>query len=323
MKRIALALTLILVCVTAAQAFDKDEASMQDKSWQQNEPWWNPMPGVHMLSDVADDESTNNTCPGQPFNCGDVLRPADLTEGDNDYLYFTATAGDIVTFGTDADGTTPAGDTFIYLYNGDCSTQLASDDDAGPGLYSLISLCVPTTGTYVGRVTHFSATGTGTYKAFVTCSSNGGWADNCAAATVLPCGNVDLAGNTSCSVNDYSLPSGPTSCTTFSSAGRDQVLQVTVNAGGILDLTYTSTADASIYILDTCSPLHCVAGIDATVSGQPEHLVYAFATAGTYYLILDSFGTNTGGAWTLIGTLDCGPVAVEAHHWTFVKRLYN
>jgi hypothetical protein len=322
MKLTAIAILVLLCSAPVAFATQKSDPPVQDKNWEMNEPYWNPNPGQHVQSDVAEDETSNNACPGQPVTCGDVVRPAAITAGDNDYVYFTANAGDVITFGTDADGT-PTVDTFIYLYNADCSTQLASDDDSGPGTFSLLSLCAPYTGVYVGRVRGFSTTSAGVYKAFVSCSTSGGWADTCAGATSLPCGAVSLAGNTGCSVNDYSLPTGTASCTGFTSAGRDQVLQLVVAAGAILDLTYTSTADGSIYILDTCTPLHCVAGIDATLSGAPEHLVYTFATAGTYYLILDSFGTNTAGAWTLRGLFDCGTVATQPLQWSNVKALYR
>ncbi len=322
MKRIASALLLLLICVAPAWAADKPEAGSQDKTWQQAEPYWNPFFGQSVLVDVPSDEITNNACPGQPISCGDVLRPASITAGDNDYFYFFANAGDIITFGTDADGPGTM-DTFIHLYAADCTTQLASDDDAGPGLYSLLSLCAPYTGMYIGRVRGFGASDAGNYKAFVTCSASGGYGDNCATAGYLQCGNVNLAGNTGCSTNDYTQPVAPNSCTGFTAAGRDQVLQIVVGAGGSVDLTYTSAADGSIYILDNCATNHCIKGADATLSGQPEHLVYAFPSPGTYYLILDSFGTNTSGAWTLTGTFECAAIPTKAGSWGKIKTIYR
>jgi hypothetical protein len=326
MKPNALTFTLmvasILVCVAPSGAAEKTEAQMQDKTWQSSEPYWNPYFGQSILVDVPSDEGTNNACPGQPINCGDVLRPASITAGDNDYFYFTANAGDVITFGTDADGG-PNVDTFIHLYNADCSTELASDDDAGPGTFSLLTLCAPYTGVYVGRVRGFNATSVGVYKAFVTCSASGGYGDNCATAGPLQCGNINLVGNTGCSLNDYTLPSGAASCTGFSSAGKDQVLQIVVGTGGSVNLTYTSQADGSIYILDTCTPLHCLAGADATLQGQPEHLVYAFPAPGTYYLILDSFGTGSAGGWTLTGTFECAAIPTRSGTWGALKTIYR
>lgn len=321
MKRIAITLTLLLACVSFAAAEEPKDSQNLDKNWQLNEVYWNPNPNSATAVDVPSDEGSNNACPGQPIACGDVLRPANITAGDNDYFYFTANAGDIIVFGTDADGT-PTVDTFIHLYNADCSTQLATSDDEGPGLFSLLSLCAPYTGTYVGRVRAFSATGAGLYKAFVNCTSSGGYGDNCATAGPLQCGDVNLAGHTGCSLNDYTLPAA-NPCTGFTAAGRDQVLQLVVGAGGSVNLTYTSTADASIYIVSSCAPVVCLAGADATVTGQPEVLSYVFATAGTYYLILDSFGTNTAGAWTLTGTFDCAATPTLPATWGGLKTIYR
>lgn len=320
MSRIAIVVALLLVSVVPGGA-DSKEPQPPDKTWNESEPYWNPIIGPAILVDVPSDEGTNNACPGQPISCGDVLRPAAITAGDNDYFYFTANAGDIITFGTDADGT-PTVDTFIHLYNADCSTQLASDDDAGPGTFSLLSLCAPYTGTYVGRVRGFNASSVGNYKAFVTCSSSGGYADNCAGATDLPCGTISLAGNTGCSLNDYNLPAA-NPCTGFVSAGRDQVFKIVVGFGGSVNLTYTSTSDASIYILSSCSPVTCVAGADATFTGQPETLNYVFTSPGTYYLVLDSFATNSSGAWTLTGTFECSAIPVNSSSWGDLKTIYR
>lgn len=321
MRRAAIVLTLLLGFAAQAQAAETKDTQAADKNWQQNEPWWNPNVAQAPLVDVPSDEITNNACPGQPISCGDVLRPASITAGDNDYFYFTANAGDIITFGTDADGT-PTVDTFIHLYNANCTTQLATSDDEGPGLYSLLSICAPYTGTYVGRVRGFGATDVGNYKAFVTCSPSGGWGDNCATASMMPCGTINLTGNTGCSNNDYSLAaSNP--CTGFTSAGRDQVFTLTTGPGATLNLTYTSSADASIYILSNCAPITCVAGADATLTGQPEVLNYNFTIPGTYYLILDSFGTNTSGAWTLTGSFNCGVTPAASATWGVLKTIYR
>ena len=65
--------------------------------------------------------------------------------------------------------------------------------------------------------------------------------------------------------------------------------------------------------------------LDLTLSGEPEHLTYTNtgATGQTYYLILDNFGTGAFGAYTLVGTMSCPPVAVEATSWGSLKALYN
>jgi hypothetical protein len=322
--RIAIAVGLMLVLAALPAFAGKEVPVVPDKSSEANELYWNPVPGNALLADVPEDENINNACPGQPFNCGDVLRPAAITAGDVDYIYFTANAGDLITFGTDGDPTVM--DTKVYLFNADCSVQLAYDDDSGPGLASLISnfyACY--TGVYVGKITGYGTTTTGTYKAFVTCQGSGTvyppYGDTCALAMPLPCGNINLAGNNACYTNDYSPAYG--GCTGYTAAGKDVVLSLSVAAGGFVSLSYTvaSPGDASIYILDTCSPLHCLAGADATYSGGTETLNYTFATAGTYYLILDSYGASYN--WTLTGMFDCGTVGVEPIHWGTLKSLYR
>jgi hypothetical protein len=276
------------------------------------------------LVDVNEVEP-NDVCPGQVINCGDVLHGAISPAADNDYFnFYVPLAGTIITFGTDADGATPVGDTYIYLYNADCTTLLASDDDSGPGLYSLITYTATAPGTYVGRVKAYSSTTTGTYKAFVNCESpqlpppN----DQCGGAIELACGPVSLAGTTRWATNDYNLVT-PNTCTTFTSAGKDMTYKFTVPVGSSVSLTYTSTADASFYIVTDCANLTtCLIGADATVSGQPEVINYTFTTAGTYYLILDSYGTDTWGTWTLVGSLTC-PSSVSGTTWGVVKSLYR
>ena len=322
--RIAIAVGLVLVLAALPAFAGKEEPVVPDKGREIGEPYWNPMSGIGILADVAEDENVNNACPGQPFNCGDVLRPAGITAGDADYIYFTVNAGDFITFGTDGDPTVM--DTKVYLYNADCSVQLAYDDDGGPGLASLITnyyACY--TGVYVGKITGYSSSTTGTYKAFVTCVPSGNvypaYGETCALATPLPCGNVNVAGNNTCNVNDYTPP--PTSCTGYSAAGKDVVFSLTVAAGGFVNLSYqlVTPGDASFYIYDTCDPQHCLVGADATYSGGIETLNYTFATAGTYYLILDSFGASSN--WTLTGTFDCGTVGVDPSSWTNMKSLYR
>ncbi len=297
-----------------------------DKASEALEEYWDPTLGNQSLADVPESEPLNNTCPGQIFSCGDVLRPAALTAGDNDYFFFSANAGDVIVFGTNQDGISTSTDTFIHLYNADCSVQLASDDDGGPGLFSLLNYCATTSGTYVGRIRGFSTTTAGSYKAFITCtpSASGRATDTCTGAPKLDCGTINESGNTQCFTNNYNPGSG--GCATgFSELGKDVVFQLNVPAGASINMTYTSTADGAFYIITDCANAagSCVVGADATLSGQPEVINYAFGAAGTYYLILDSFGTNTSGGWTLTGTFTCPPTSTEPTAWGTVKSLFR
>jgi len=118
-----------------------------------------------ILADVNETEPLNNTCPGEPYALGNTYHANISPAGDQDWVSFSANAGDLLTLGTDADGATPVGDTIIYLYSSDCTTVLTSDDDSGPGLYSLISAFpAPYTGTYYLMMRAYSSTATGGYK---------------------------------------------------------------------------------------------------------------------------------------------------------------
>jgi hypothetical protein len=78
-----------------------------------------------------------------------------------------------------------------------------------------------------------------------------------------------------------------------------------------------------VYILSDCADLaSCLIGADDTLSGQAELINYVFGAAGTYYLVLDSFGTNSSGTWTLVGTLAC-PTGTEQSTWGAVKNIYR
>lgn len=297
-----------------------------DKLTESTEKYWNPNP-QEVYVDVPEVEPNGTIATATPLGCGNVLRPAAISPaGDNDYVSFSiGTVGTVISFGTDADGATPAGDTYIHLYN-PSGTQVATDDDSGPGAYSLITYTTVTTGTFYGRIRHYSSTGTGTYKAFVNCAvpepppPN----DQCAGAIDIPCGPIQLSGSTQWATNDYNPAVPGPSCTGFTVAGKDVAYKFTINAGAVLNVTYTSSADGSFYVVTDCAntTTTCVVGADATVTGQPEVINYTFGSAGTYYLILDNYGTNAWGTWTLTGTLTC-PVGVSGSTWGAVKNIYR
>jgi len=133
--------------------------------------------------------------------------------------------------------------------------------------------------------------------------------DTCAGAIVIPCGNVSLSGNTFDATNNYDFPDTTLSCTGYSAGGRDVVYQLTAQAGDSLWLRYQSSADASIYLVTDCSNVTgtCVVGSDLNHQNQLEDLRYHFTQSGTYYLVVDSYGPDTYGNWTLTGQfLGCG-----------------
>lgn len=289
------------------------------------EKWWNPMP-LSVTAEVAETEPNDDFASANAASCGDVIRPAAVDVPDDiDWIAFSANAGDLITVGTNADGASPIDDTIIGLFDA-AGNQLAIDDDSGPGTYSLISsFAAPATGVYYLGVIAYYVDAVGTYQAFITCQSApaGPPNDNCASAIALPCALVNLSGSTAGAADDYSP--GAAGCTGYSAAGRDVVYKLTVSAGDALDLTYTSTADASFYIVSDCNdPVgSCIVGADNTFTGEPESIVYLFTSPGTYYLVLDSYGTGSFGDWTLTGSSPCGVVNVNRTTWGKVKTIYR
>src|SRR5262245_54683845 len=302
--RILIATALVALSWSALALADPGNVGAQNegKVWHSD---------TRLMADVAEVEPNSTLPTAQLLGCGNVLRPASLAAvGDTDYVAFTANAGERLTIGTDADGAVGAGETRIRLFDAN-GAVLTSDDDSGPGFYSLISnFLAPYTGTYYVGIAAFS-TQVGTYKAFINCLPPPPPDDVCAGAGPLPCGVISLSGSTEVYTNNYSpFPSGLGGCTGFTALGRDRVFKIEAAANDMLSLVYTSSADASIYLITNCADpvTSCVAGADATLSGEPELLNYQFPAAGTYYLILDSFGTSTFGQYTLEGSLECGVV---------------
>ncbi len=282
-------------------------------------------PGPGLLATLPEDEGSNDDCPGQTVACEDLVAPARIDEpGDRDHYVITVDEGTCLTVGTVADSLQPVADTVIEILDAGCSTVLASDDDNGPGSFSLVTeFRVPAAGSYVIRVRHFLPSGTGGYRLFVKCAEAGATNATCATAAVLECGKSDLAGTTDCTGNEYN-PMGPaTSCTQFSAAGQDVVYRVDAAPGNGITLTYRSSVDGSIYILRSCAsaPDFCVAGADRNGTGVPETLTYTFPDSATYYVVLDSFGNLSSGAWTLTADVDC-VTPVEPATWGQIKLRY-
>ena len=108
----------------------------------------NPRPGA------VPEQEPNDTCPGQSLGCGQVIAPAYLQPGEQDWYEFFAVQNDVITLVTDQDQPTDNTNTVLELYANDCTSLLAADDDGGNGMYSLIqNFVAPYTGSYHVLVT--------------------------------------------------------------------------------------------------------------------------------------------------------------------------
>jgi hypothetical protein len=237
------------------------------------------------------------------------VTPAYLDAVEQVWYRFGGTAGQTVSIGTDIVNGGDNTDTYLELYFECGGSLLAGDDDGGPGFYSLISnFVLPSTGNYDIKVRGYNGSSAGPYSLFVTTPPPPPENDTCANGLPIErCTAGSLNGDLSLARNDYS----PTNnCTGFTANGKDVVYTLGLQAGDAVDLYYIQDCcDASFYILTDCGNMNsCVAGADAGVTGDPETINYVAPSTGTYYLILDTYGTDTGGAWTLDYNISCqGP----------------
>lgn len=292
-----------VLCICMALVLSAS-AVLADPNNATQKPWSYP----HDFRTVYAEAEPNNACPGQQVACGDDVNPASLTAGDADWYTFTATAGDQMNLKTySIDGLST--DTYLELYSNDCATQLAYNDDGAGNLFSFIqNFIAPYTGVYNLKCRGYGTSTTGNYGLEIRCSTPPPPAENdtCAGAIDIPrCTAGSLSGDWTSYRNDYNPPTG---CTGYTAGGKDGVYKADLQAGDQVTFTYTQLAyDASLYVVNDCTNMNCVAGADDGVTGDPETVQFTAASTGTYYFILDTYGTDTGGAWTADYNLYCPP----------------
>jgi len=297
--RVLSVLAILGVCAGAALA---DKYDTNEKDWSYGD--------IGTTAIYPEDEGVNNACPGQAIACGDDIEPAAINPaGDVDWINFYATQGTLITIGTDAyQGSST--DTYLELYAACGGGMIASDDDSGPGFFSLISnFPAPQTGYYYCKVRGYSTSTTGNYRMFVRCTEptppdpN----DTCNPDYFIDrCTQGVLNGDMTWDANNYDPLSG--GCATgYPEAGRDVAYKIDMVAGDIVDMTYVTPGfDAAFYVVTDCAnvPGTCVIGADA--AGDTEVIHWVVGATGTYWLILDHYGTNSGaGPWSLNYTFAC------------------
>ena len=311
MRFVRVLLLLALALVLAGTSFAAPGAHSP-----KSHPWTfisNPHPNA-----IFPEQEPNDVCPGvQTINIGDEINPAAISQaGDQDWYQFYGTAGQTVTIQTGPVNSGDCTDTVMYLYFGCNTSYLTYNDDglvAPCYLYSLISNYVlPYTGYYQIQVIGYANSATGPYKLDVTApvvnppDPN----DTCNPAySIADCTNGVLNGDMTYDHNDYDPGSGGCS-TGYAEQGLDVAYMMNLQAGDIVDMTYyTPNFDAAFYVVTDCSnvPGTCVIGADAAYDTEVIHWVVG--STGTYWLILDHYGYQTGaGPWTLTYTINCaGP----------------
>jgi hypothetical protein len=255
-----------------------------------------------------------------PLVGGDQGTGIILASTDVDYWVINVTVTGLWTLTTDAGPAPALGDSYIHLYGPDGVTQLAADDDSGPGAYSMISYNFTATGTYFIKVRGYSASYTGNYVLNIASPLPPPANDNCAGAIAIPfVEGFSVAATTVGALNDYNPLS--TGCTGYAAAGGDIVYTVTMENEQEITLSWTSAVDGSLYVVTDCADmLTCVAGADETLSGQPEVVSFQNLTGATvtYFIICDSYSGNGAGTLAILAA-----VPTESSTWGTLKALYN
>ena len=136
-------------------------------------------------------------------------------------------------------------------------------------------------------------------------------ADSCATATAIVLG-VATAGTTVAGMNDYSQGFEAAACTGFAELGHDVVYSIDLAADQEITAALTTldaTYDMALALVgpgdaDVCEerPVDCLIGSDVGVDGGAETFTFTATDAGTYYIIVDGFGLDEQGVFTLAVT---------------------
>ncbi|MCD4699290.1 MAG: PPC domain-containing protein [Phycisphaerae bacterium] len=268
----------------------------------------------------ATEVEPNDDCTmANPLAIDDPMSAAISPEADVDWFEFVAEEGECVIFETHPGD---IGDTKLFLYDGDCITELAYDDDGGEGYYSLIQYTFDVAGTYYVVVTGYNTSYVGDYILTATACPEPEENDTCEGAIELPTGPIDFQVDLCLYVHDYSPGEYGASCTGYSADGPDAVYMVNLAPGGSIDVCENPAdggyTDGSIYLITDCADPQgsCVVGDD---SGNPECISYVSVDGGLYYLIIDTY---SGCSLMDITGIVSNPTAAVSSDWGTVKAQY-
>ncbi len=274
----------------------------------------------------------NNACE-EANTYVDVMTGAIDPGGDEDWFWFDGLAGDCVTIATDTwNGSST--DTQLYLYDtAGCSdplNYLVWNDDAGPGLFSLIEdFALPGSGTYYIRVKHYSSSGTGEYALTLDLAScpvppEPPVNDLCENAIRVDC-NTSVEGSTELGAND--LEDILEVCVPFGADGPDVFYEICVPPSHELDVMLTPDGwdPALWFVMDCNDETTCVAGTDAGFFNDPEMLTWINVDEVNevcIYIVPDSYYSGASGPFTL--DINCTfVVPVEGESWGALKANYH
>ena len=259
------------------------------------------------------------------LTAGDDMNAGIIPAAEVDWFAITVTAGLEYEFETHPGD---IGDTKLYIFDTDGTTQLAYVDDGGVGYYSYLTYTFAADGTYFVEITGYSSSTTGTYILTATEGdppppppAN----DTCADAEIIPTGAYSIDSSTTSAAGDYS----PTlsTCTGYGAAGNDLVYVICLGDGETFDVTMTAGFDDSIYLVLDCEDIDgtCVAGADAYPSGSTFTYTNASGSSLQLYLIVDGYGSTNNGDFNIAGVNGgtCDPVGNESMNWGSVKAMFE
>ena len=183
-------------------------------------------------------------------------------------------------------------DASLYLVTG-CAdiaqSCVAGQDNGNP---EEIDYTAVSSGTYYLIVDGFGGAG-GPFNLSVTLTRAAVPNDTCAGAIDVSQGGV-FTGDTTHARNDYTpLQSGFGGCTGYSAHSNDVVYRVTLQPGERVQASLDAAWDSSLYLITDCANASgsCVAGQD---NGNPEQIDFTSQAGGTYFLIVDGYGSARG-----------------------------
>ncbi len=262
-----------------------------------------------------DDDHADNVSGATYVTIGSTVGGELETSGDLDYFKFSATSGADYTIEITLKSLY---DSYIYLYDTNGATTIASDDNSATGLASRIKWTCTTSGTYYIKVEGAIASYTGAYSMKIT--GSGGDSDDTGGGTDGGSGGDESDGD----YGDSAADSSPVGINTPISGGFTDATDVdffNFSAVAGTDYSITTTVGALsntvIYLYDT-NGITEISNDDNSGSDGGSKISWSCATTGTYYLKLIGTGSYSllvsasGGSDDGDATDDHGDVASNA-----------
>jgi hypothetical protein len=241
-------------------------------------------PPAKTLSPITEAACTMGNALG--MSCGQMrsgtLSSSDCTLSDGSYadIYsFQGTAGQRITIHLDSS----AFDAYLVLWD-PSGAKVDEDDDGGPGLDSLLTYTLPSTGTWYIGANSLSAGTTGSYTLLLEC--------NDAAECTIANTSCDTQFNASLTTSDCLLDDG----------SYVDIYRFAGTAGSVVTIDLASDAfDAYLVLLD---PDGNVAAVDDDSGpGLDSQIVYTLTKSGNWVVGANSLSAGATGTYSL--RIDC------------------